>query len=109
MVDTKIEASLRPARKKRRSRIARLLTTLSTLVLLIALAAAGVLWARGAYWAPVRLDQRIAGTFTVAGTAPVLPWPAQGQAYVDVEGVGELGSSGPAAAARRRSRASPRP
>ena len=95
-MDTKIEASLRPARNRRRSRIARLLTTLSTLVLLIALSAAGVLWARGAYWAPVRLDQRIAGTFTVAGTAPVLPWPAQGQAFVDVEGVGALGSSGPA-------------
>jgi D-alanyl-D-alanine carboxypeptidase (penicillin-binding protein 5/6) len=96
VVDTKIEASFRPAQKKRRSRLARLLTTLSTLVLLIALVTAGVLWARGAFWAPVRLDQRIAGTFTVPGTAPVLPWPTQGQAYVDVVGVGSLGSSGPA-------------
>jgi D-alanyl-D-alanine carboxypeptidase (penicillin-binding protein 5/6) len=96
VVDTKIEASFRPAKKKRRSRLARLLTTLSTLVLLVALATAGVLWARGAFWAPVRLDQRIAGTFTVPGTAPVVPWPTQGQAYVDVVGVGELGSSGPA-------------
>ena len=96
MVDTKIEASLRLAKKKRRSRLARLLTTLSTLVLLVALATAGVLWARGAFWAPVRLDQRLAGTFTVPGTAPVLPWPTQGQAYVDVVGVGNLGSSGPA-------------
>jgi D-alanyl-D-alanine carboxypeptidase (penicillin-binding protein 5/6) len=95
VVDTKIEASFRPAQKKRRSRLARLLTTLSTLVLLIALVTAGVLWARGVFWAPVRLDQRIAGTFTVPGTAPVLPWPTQGQAYVDVVGVGELGSSGP--------------
>ncbi len=59
MVDTKIEASLRPAEKKRRSRLARLL-------------------------------------FTVPGTAPVLPWPTRGQAYVDVVGVGSLGSSGPA-------------
>jgi D-alanyl-D-alanine carboxypeptidase (penicillin-binding protein 5/6) len=96
VVDTKIEASFRPAEKKRRSRLARLLRTLSTLVLLIALGTTGVLWARGAFWAPVRLDQRIAGTFTVPGTAPVLPWPTQGQAYVDVVGVGELGSSGPA-------------
>jgi D-alanyl-D-alanine carboxypeptidase (penicillin-binding protein 5/6) len=95
VVDTKIEASFRPAQKKRRTRLARLLTTLSTLVLLIALVTAGVLWARGVFWAPVRLDQRIAGTFTVPGTAPVLPWPTQGQAYVDVVGVGELGSSGP--------------
>jgi serine-type D-Ala-D-Ala carboxypeptidase (penicillin-binding protein 5/6) len=96
VVDTKIEASFRPVRKKRRSRLARLLTTLSTLVLLSALTAAGVLWARGAFWAPVRLDQRIAGTFTVPGTVPVLPWPTQGQAFVDVVGVGELGASGPA-------------
>lgn len=96
MVDTKIEASLRPASKRRRSRIARLLTTLSTLVLLVALTVGGVFWARGAFWAPVRLDQRIATTFTVAGTAPVLPWPTQGQAYVEVEGVGVLGSSGSA-------------
>ena len=96
MVDTKIEASLLTDRKRRRSRFLRLLTTLGTLVSLIALGAAGVLWARGAFWAPVRLEQRIAGTFTVPGSAPVLPWPTQGQAYVDVVGVGELGSSGPA-------------
>lgn len=95
MVDTKIDASLRPAKKKRRSRIARLITTLTTLVLLIASSVAAVLWARGAFWAPVRLDQRIAGTFTVAGTPPVLPWPTQGQAFLDVVGVGELGSAGP--------------
>ncbi|HET9171533.1 MAG TPA: D-alanyl-D-alanine carboxypeptidase [Actinospica sp.] len=96
MVDTKIEASLRPAQRRRRSRIARLLTTLGTLVLAVALLVGGVLWARGAFWAPVRLDQRISQTFTVPGAAPVLPWPTQGQAVVDVVGVGELGSSGPA-------------
>ena len=28
------------------------------------------------------------------GTAPVLPWPAQGEAALFVDGVGEVGSSG---------------
>jgi D-alanyl-D-alanine carboxypeptidase (penicillin-binding protein 5/6) len=96
VVDTKIEASFPSAQRRRRARLTRLLTTLSMLVLLIALVTAGIFWARGAFWAPVRLDQRIAGTVTVPGSAPVLPWPTQGQAYVEVVGVGELGSSGPA-------------
>lgn len=95
-MDTKIESSLRQPPKKRRSRVRRLLMTLTALGTLVALTAGGVLWARGAFWAPVRLDQKIAGSFKVAGSAPVLPWPAQGQAYIDVEGVGVLGSSGPA-------------
>jgi len=95
VVDTKIEAPLRPWPRQRRSRLRRLLTTLTTFSVLVALAVAAILWARGAFWAPVGLDQRIAGTFTVAGNAPSIPWPAQGQAYIDVEGIGELGSSGP--------------
>jgi len=31
---------------------------------------------------------------TIPGTPPVLPWPAQGQAVVEVAGIGRLGSSG---------------
>jgi D-alanyl-D-alanine carboxypeptidase (penicillin-binding protein 5/6) len=95
VVDTKIETELRPAPRRRLTRVTRLLATLGMLVLLIALTGAGLLWARGAYWAPLRIDQQIAASYVVAGPAPVLPWPAQGQAYIDVEGVGELGSSGP--------------
>ena len=96
MVETKIQAQLRPWPRQRRSRRRRLLTTLTTFFALIALTVGGIFWARGAFWAPVSLDQEIGGTFTVPGGAPVLPWPTVGQAYIDVEGVGELGSSGPA-------------
>jgi len=96
VVETKIQAQLRPWPRQRRSRRRRLLTTLTTFFALIALGVGGIFWARGAFWAPVSLEQEIGGTFTVPGIAPVLPWPAQGQAFIDVEGVGELGSSGPA-------------
>jgi len=65
-------------------------------LLAVALVAAGVLWSRGAFWAPVHVDQTVDASFTVAGPPPDLPWPAKGQAYVDVEGVGAVGSSGPA-------------
>ncbi|GAA2087761.1 D-alanyl-D-alanine carboxypeptidase family protein [Actinomadura alba] len=40
----------------------------------------------------VRLTASAAHTFE--GAAPVLPWPAGGQAAVDVEGLGAMGSSG---------------
>jgi D-alanyl-D-alanine carboxypeptidase (penicillin-binding protein 5/6) len=40
----------------------------------------------------------VAATFRVSGPAPALPWPAQGYAYITVEGVGELGASGPVGA-----------
>jgi D-alanyl-D-alanine carboxypeptidase (penicillin-binding protein 5/6) len=95
VVDTEVEASLQQWQRRRRSRWRRLLVSLTTGLLAAALVAAGVLWARGVFWAPVRVDQRVGASFTVAGPAPSLPWPAQGQAYVDVEGVGVLGSSGP--------------
>jgi hypothetical protein len=84
-----------PWPRQRRSRRRRLLTTLTTLFLADRALRRRVCWARGAFWAPVSLAQRIGGTFVVPGTAPILPWPAQGQAYIEVEGVGELGSSGP--------------
>jgi D-alanyl-D-alanine carboxypeptidase (penicillin-binding protein 5/6) len=97
VVDTEVETSLRQW-QRRRSRWRRLAAFLTAGLLTVALAVAGVLWARGAYWAPVRVDQTVGASFTVAGPAPSLPWPAQGEAYVDVEGVGVLGSSGPGAA-----------
>ena len=95
VVETKIQAQYRPWPPQRRSRRRRLLTTLTTFCALVALTVGGILWSRGVFWAPVSLRQEIGGTFTVPGAAPDLPWPVQGQAYIDVEGVGELGSSGP--------------
>jgi serine-type D-Ala-D-Ala carboxypeptidase (penicillin-binding protein 5/6) len=96
VVETKIQAGLRPSPRQRRSRKRRLQTTLTTFFALIALGVGGIFWARGAFWAPVSLRQEIGGSFTVPGNAPNLPWPAAGQSYIDVEGVGKLGSSGPA-------------
>lgn len=96
MVDTEVESLPRQGQRRRSSRRRRLLAFLTTSSLVLALIGAGVLWARGAFWAPVRLDQTVGASFTIAGPAPALPWPTQGQAFVDVLGVGELGSSGPA-------------
>lgn len=94
MVDTEVEASLQSRPPRRRS--ARLLSTVTPAVLVVAVISAGVLWARGAFWAPVSVNQTIDTSFTVAGQPPVMPWPAQGQAYVEIEGVGPIGSSGAA-------------
>jgi serine-type D-Ala-D-Ala carboxypeptidase (penicillin-binding protein 5/6) len=43
---------------------------------------------------PQRLVQSIAETYTIPGAAPTLTWPSGGQAAVEVEGVGMLGSFG---------------
>ena len=45
--------------------------------------------------ASLRLTPASAHTF--GGSAPVLPWPARGQAVVDVETVGTMGSYGDSA------------
>ena len=94
MVDTEVEASLQSRPPRRRS--ARLLSTVTPAVLVIAVISAGVLWARGVYWAPVSVNQVVDTSFTVPGQSPTLPWPVEGQAYVEIEGVGPLGSSGAA-------------
>jgi D-alanyl-D-alanine carboxypeptidase (penicillin-binding protein 5/6) len=40
------------------------------------------------------IHRTLAGYVRLPGSAPVLAWPGEGQAAVDVEGVGSLGSSG---------------
>jgi len=96
VADTELEEASPPQWSQpdsgtKRSR--RMLVTVT--VLLLAFAVSGVLWAKGAFWAPVRLNQVIDAEYTVAGHAPALPWPARGQAYLSVEGMGPIGSSGP--------------
>lgn len=96
MVDTELEEASppqwsRPGSPAKRSRWMIVIVTL----LLLAFAISGVLWAKGAFWAPVRLNQVIDAEYTVAGKPPALPWPARGEAYLEVEGMGPLGSSGP--------------
>ncbi|MBR7835511.1 D-alanyl-D-alanine carboxypeptidase [Actinospica durhamensis] len=97
MVDTELEPSPprehRPGPQAKRRR--RLLATSAGLVLVLAFAVGGMLWSKGVFWAPVRLSQVIDTSYTVAGRAPALPWPAQGESYLYVEGVGPIGSSGP--------------
>jgi D-alanyl-D-alanine carboxypeptidase (penicillin-binding protein 5/6) len=44
--------------------------------------------------AAAKLVQQIAGSFTIPGASPALAWPGIGQAAVEVEGVGMLGTSG---------------
>lgn len=44
--------------------------------------------------APPRLVQQLAGTFTIPGSAPAIPWPSVGQAAIEMEGYGSLGTSG---------------
>lgn len=43
---------------------------------------------------PPRLVQSVPGSFTIPGTAPSIPWPSSGQAAVEIQGVGSLGTSG---------------
>lgn len=41
-----------------------------------------------------RLVQQLAGTVTIPGSAPAIPWPSVGQAAVEMDGYGPLGTSG---------------
>ena len=43
---------------------------------------------------PPKLAQVIPGTFTVPGVPKNIPWPSGGQASIEIEGVGSLGTSG---------------
>lgn len=45
---------------------------------------------------PLVIHRTLATYVRIPGGAPVLTWPREGQAAVEVEGVGSLGSSGPA-------------
>lgn len=43
---------------------------------------------------PPQLTQVIPGTFTAPGAPKNIPWPSGGQAAIEIEGVGSLGTSG---------------
>jgi D-alanyl-D-alanine carboxypeptidase len=76
-----------PARRTRRT----LTVTLVVLVLLAVSVTAQLV--RPVPEPSVRLSPAVSG-HTFGGPAPVLPWPVQGQAVVDIEGLGTMGSSG---------------
>jgi D-alanyl-D-alanine carboxypeptidase (penicillin-binding protein 5/6) len=44
---------------------------------------------------PLRIERLLAAQVRIRGPLPKLAWPAQGQAAVEVEGIGSLGASGP--------------
>lgn len=43
---------------------------------------------------PPRLTQQVSTTFTIPGSVPAIPWPTVGQAAIELEGYGSLGTSG---------------
>jgi D-alanyl-D-alanine carboxypeptidase (penicillin-binding protein 5/6) len=80
-------ASLRPARRRR--------PWLSVAVLAMALTGGGFIALRLAGPLPTpQVVQTLPPVYVIPGTPPVLPWPQAGQAVVEVEGLGGLGSSG---------------
>jgi serine-type D-Ala-D-Ala carboxypeptidase (penicillin-binding protein 5/6) len=77
-------------RRTRRGLRAWVLGALITVVLVVAIA-----WRSTTESAPPLLVHRtLAAYVRVPGAAPVLAWPREGQAAVEVEGVGSLGASG---------------
>jgi serine-type D-Ala-D-Ala carboxypeptidase (penicillin-binding protein 5/6) len=80
-------AGLRPARRRWR--------WIAVAVLVAALAGGGYVAVRLSRPVPVpRVVQTVSPVYVIPGSPPVLPWPSAGQAVVDVDGVGRLGSSG---------------
>ncbi|HSZ70152.1 MAG TPA: hypothetical protein VK756_07310 [Solirubrobacteraceae bacterium] len=79
----------RPRRARRRSAIlAPLLAALLVLALVARLLSEPI--------PPLRVQRLLAASVPIRGPLPRLAWPAQGEAAVAVEGVGSLGSAGPA-------------
>jgi D-alanyl-D-alanine carboxypeptidase (penicillin-binding protein 5/6) len=77
-------------RASRRPRWGAICTAL--LVLLVALA----LWRMSTeVTPPLQIQRTLAAYVRLSGSAPVLSWPREGQAAVEVEGVGRFGTSGP--------------
>lgn len=89
MTKTNVEpvAGPRPARRRR--------LWLYVAVLVPLLGAAGFAGVRlvGPLPAP-QVIQAVPQLYVIPGTPPALPWPAAGQAVLEVEGLGSLGSSG---------------
>ncbi|MFB9180581.1 D-alanyl-D-alanine carboxypeptidase family protein [Dactylosporangium sucinum] len=61
----------------------------------VALAAGGFVTFRLTSTMPApQIKQTLPQTYTIPGAAPVLPWPQAGQATVEIDGLGRVGSSG---------------
>ncbi|HWX43884.1 MAG TPA: hypothetical protein VNY52_01010 [Solirubrobacteraceae bacterium] len=43
----------------------------------------------------LRIERLVGASVTFGGPVPKLAWPARGEAAVEIEGVGSLGTSGP--------------
>lgn len=77
-----------------RRQASRRLRWLLPAALLATLLAAVLLRAAGEHVPAVRTQRAIAAQVTLPGRPPALAWPTEGQAAVEVEGVGSLGGSG---------------
>jgi D-alanyl-D-alanine carboxypeptidase len=75
-----------------RKRGKRVVVWASVLVVIVLVLAAGAQFVRPAPVPAVALSTATSHTFP--GAVPALPWPVQGQATVEVEGLGSLGNSG---------------
>ncbi|WP_432837803.1 D-alanyl-D-alanine carboxypeptidase family protein [Dactylosporangium sp. CA-092794] len=68
---------------------------LSVAAAVLVLAAGGFVTFRLTRAVPApRIDQTLPQTYTIPGVAPVLPLPPAGQATVEIDGLGRLGTSG---------------
>jgi D-alanyl-D-alanine carboxypeptidase (penicillin-binding protein 5/6) len=69
-------------------------------VLVLVLLAVGIIWRVSTeITPPLAIHRTLAGYLRLPGRAPVLSWPHEGQAAVEVEGVGDFGTSGPSSPA----------
>jgi D-alanyl-D-alanine carboxypeptidase (penicillin-binding protein 5/6) len=91
LTKTSVESVVTERRARRRG------VWLSALVAVLVMALAGggfvVMRLAGSLPAP-QVVPALPQAYVIPGTPPVLPWPDAGQAVVEVEGIGTLGSSG---------------
>ncbi|GAA2582306.1 hypothetical protein GCM10010399_10120 [Dactylosporangium fulvum] len=89
MTKTSVEPVVVPRPARRRG------LWLPVAVVVVALAAGGFITFRLTRPVPVpRTVQTVPQTYAIPGDAPVLPWPQAGQAAVEIDGLGRLGTSG---------------
>ncbi|GIH18872.1 D-alanyl-D-alanine carboxypeptidase family protein [Rugosimonospora africana] len=87
------KTNLEPVAEPRPARRRRLWLAVAVLVPLLGAAGFAGLRLAGPLPAP-QVIQAVPQMYVIPGTPPILPWPSDGQAVLEVEGLGGLGSSG---------------
>ncbi|GAA3216288.1 D-alanyl-D-alanine carboxypeptidase family protein [Dactylosporangium siamense] len=89
MTKTSVEPVVVPRQARRRG------LWLSVAAVVVVLAAGGFVTLRLVSPVPApRIVQTVPRVYAIPGVPPVLPWPEAGQAAVEIDGLGRLGSSG---------------